>query len=819
MNFYCKSKFSHIATHLPLLVIFLFLSLRPQYGQSYKTISLDTTTTYQTMVGFGGSLAFYEGWVTSHPNKSGIYDALFGELSLDILRLRNAHGYDNVMIDRAAEFVQAAEVSLGRPISVLSTSWGPPGYLKSNNSRSDGGTLKYTVTDGVVEFGYADFAHWWNSSLDEYNAHGIYPDYISIQNEPDWSAPYESCRMDPKETITATDTIAGYNKALAAVYDTIQTREAVPGLLGPENIGIGYNSVENYSNEMDLSLVEGIAHHLYHGVPADQPYSSTNFKKVGDYHPEIPHFQTEYSLGDWWSLAGLIYMSLCQENVVAYLYWDLAWDGNGLVSLDFPWDQTRWSNSDGYTRTKDFYVFKQYSAFIHPGWERLSTTDPGENAVLSAFISPGKDSATMVVINRSESESLICNLHVPGYSINRADLYVTSANKNCAYEGDKTEELPEIPPLTIATISMGLSELADGNLVESITLTPSEDSITSRLDTVKIDAFVLPNNVSDRALFWEITTNSTLANVTQSGWLIANGTANGQVTVRATATDGSGIYAETIITLVNQVWVSSITLDTHPEIIDEKSGSIKFTANVSPDDAFNKVLLWEITQGSELASIDQEGLLQTNGTGDGTVIIMVSATDGSGVSLSVSIKITNQVEVTSLELTPSEATIDTLMGSQKFMAHIYPENASVKSVSWSITSGSSLAMVDPVGRVIAKGTADGDVTVRATSDADPLIFGDATVHVINQSDNTGSYMQENVRFWSNNNRVFFQIQGRDAARELSLYTVDGKLLLKHKIEPYTIRGEVVLPSNHGNLIIAVLEERDGSRKHFKIAVE
>ena len=68
------------------------------------------------------------------------------------------------------------------------TSWGPPAYLKSNNDRGNGGTLKYTVSGSNVLFDYAGFAHWWNKSLDEYNENGIFPKYISIQNEPDWTA-------------------------------------------------------------------------------------------------------------------------------------------------------------------------------------------------------------------------------------------------------------------------------------------------------------------------------------------------------------------------------------------------------------------------------------------------------------------------------------------------------------------------------------------------------------------------------------------------------------------------------------------------------
>ncbi len=164
---------------------------------TYTPVNFDPAVKYQTMTGWGASLAFYEGWLTAHPKKAEIYDVIFKELSLDILRVRNAYDYDNTMIGRVKEFNQAAQKSLGHPIDILVSSWGPPAYLKSNNDKNNGGTLKYTVSDGKVNFNYAGFARWWNLSLDDYNKNGVYPKYVSIQNEPDWKADYESCLLQP----------------------------------------------------------------------------------------------------------------------------------------------------------------------------------------------------------------------------------------------------------------------------------------------------------------------------------------------------------------------------------------------------------------------------------------------------------------------------------------------------------------------------------------------------------------------------------------------------------------------------------------------
>lgn len=428
---------------------------------TYTPVNLVIDESYQTMAGFGASLAYYENWLTAHPWKGEIYDAIFKELSLDILRVRNAFGYDNTMITRVKEFHQAALKSLGRPIVVMVTSWSPPGYLKSNNSHTNGGTLKYSVSNGKVNFGYAEFARWWNQSLYNYNANGIYPAYISIQNEPEWKTSYESCLLKPSETVTATDTIAGYNKALDAVYDTLRKRNVPPRILGPECVGIGYNSVENYVNALDVSKLYGIAHHLYHGANETDPYSSTDFAKVGNYRPGIPHFQTEYSRGDWFPMAGMIYKSLNDENAVAYLFWDLIWTGGGLVDLEFPWDANRWTTPKGYTRTKHFFIFKQFSAWIHPGWKRVKVNSPSPMVKSVAFISAGRDSATLVAINTSGTTSYGLKAGVPGYTIDKTMITRTSAG-----EDGVTVAMPAdsviLVPRSVSTLALKISEANTG---------------------------------------------------------------------------------------------------------------------------------------------------------------------------------------------------------------------------------------------------------------------------------------------------------------------------------------------------------------------
>ncbi len=443
-----------------ILAGFLLLGSFNAQGQSrIDEVKVNTGITYQTITGFGASLAYYEGWLTAHPNKSQIYNAIFKELSLDILRVRNAYGYDNNMVGRVKEFNTAAQTALGKPIPILVSSWGPPASLKSNKDKSNGGTLRYTVENGKINFDYAGFAQWWKQSLLNYHANGVYPTYISIQNEPDYKATWESCLLRPSEVVNATDTIAGYNKALDAVYDTLVKHNLKPKILGPETIGIGYNAVENYVNALDIKKLDGIAHHLYHGVDENNPYASTDFTKVGNFKKDVPKYQTEYSRSDWYSMIGMIYKSLNDEGVVAYFYWDLIWDNGGLVSLDFPWDRNRWKNNVGFERTKEFYGFKQFSAYIHPGWIRVNITSPTVMVKNLAFISPDRDSLTVVSINTSATTNYNLKLNISGLKINETEIIRTSYSENGAKIEGKPDSAITIVPRSITTIAMKTTEI------------------------------------------------------------------------------------------------------------------------------------------------------------------------------------------------------------------------------------------------------------------------------------------------------------------------------------------------------------------------
>ncbi|MHC5214919.1 MAG: hypothetical protein ACYSOO_10095, partial [Planctomycetota bacterium] len=170
--------------------------------------TVNATTAHQMIEGFGAAGAWYDPQlVTLGQSQPAVYDVLFGDLGLDIYRLRNKYAQDGDTdyMSNSSTIITNAEASLGRPLKILMSAWSPPAYLKSNGETGNGGTL----IGGPNNYDYAGLATWWADSITAWSSppYGVDADYISIQNEPDWTATRDTCRYDPTENSTN----AGYD--------------------------------------------------------------------------------------------------------------------------------------------------------------------------------------------------------------------------------------------------------------------------------------------------------------------------------------------------------------------------------------------------------------------------------------------------------------------------------------------------------------------------------------------------------------------------------------------------------------------------------
>ncbi|HYA47997.1 MAG TPA: carbohydrate binding domain-containing protein, partial [archaeon] len=221
------------------------------------TGEIDTGTRHAKIEGFGASGAYYTMDLLRHEQKARLYDLLFKELGLDILRIRNTYEIDPASFRETVDIVKGAKAATGSRLKIMMSAWSPPAALKSNN-KTVGGTL--AKRDG--KFVYSEFAQWWYDSLRAYAAAGVKADYITIQNELNYPAPWDSCQFAPTET--ADPNLPGYDVAFEAVWQKLhgEMGQAMPKMLVPETSSIG--DAKAYITSLpDLSHIYGYAHHLY----------------------------------------------------------------------------------------------------------------------------------------------------------------------------------------------------------------------------------------------------------------------------------------------------------------------------------------------------------------------------------------------------------------------------------------------------------------------------------------------------------------------------------------------------------------------------
>jgi uncharacterized protein YjdB len=266
----------------------------------------------------------------------------------------------------------------------------------------------------------------------------------------------------------------------------------------------------------------------------------------------------------------------------------------------------------------------------------------------------------------------------------------------------------------------------------SVTGTAGATTISTANGTLQLIAMVLPANATNKAVTWTITSGADKASISSSGLVTALN--NGTAVARATALDGSGVYGTLTITISNQaVQVTSISVAGAGGVttINSDNGSLQLSATVLPANALNKTVTWSITSGTDKASISPSGLLTA--LDNGTAIARATANDGSGVYGTLTITISNQVvPVTGISVTGAggASLITIIGGTLQLNATVLPANATNKTVTWTITSGTDKASISSTGLVTA--LAYGTAIARATANDGSGFYGTLIIPISNQ---------------------------------------------------------------------------------------
>ncbi|HEX3776573.1 MAG TPA: malectin domain-containing carbohydrate-binding protein [Polyangiaceae bacterium] len=326
-------------------------------------------------------------------------DLLFSQsagIGLSILRV--AISPDATDISTYANAQKAA----ARGAIVWGSPWSPPAQWKDNGSTSNGGHLLTADYDA------------WATSLASFAStmaqNGVTLYGISAQNEPDYSADWDSC-------LYSSDQMIAFIKVLGPKLSALNPR---PKLIAPE--ASNWGALWGYG---DAILADSTAS-AYTDIIAthDYTYATPTHDAISK-----PIWETEVSsfdgpstdIGNGLTVASWIHRALVTGQVSAWHYWWLigqANDNEGLINA-------------GNVPTKRLYVLGNYSKFVRPGSNMVGITGPVPSGVsVSAYFNAATGGIAIVAINANAADTAL-PLFVPG-SHSSATPWVTSASDDLA---------------------------------------------------------------------------------------------------------------------------------------------------------------------------------------------------------------------------------------------------------------------------------------------------------------------------------------------------------------------------------------------------
>jgi O-glycosyl hydrolase len=416
----------------------------PIVGQADGALAVDLANTAQVIDGFGGANA-WQSLPSDATARARIVDLLFSRsrgAGLSILRNRipfreqsgdggaipdyNDHfltyvdgqnyqytvnpdgsktfalDWDNWDLGNTRDLISMIQ-AMGEDAGLammLSTPWTPPNNSTTNWKLDVPDAVNYPQVGGTLDPAhYADYADVLADYALGFADHmGMPLAAISIQNEPDFKADYESCSW----------TAGQVHDFLAVLKLELASKATPPGLriLAPEDSNFEESLVVPSLDDPNTASVVGVVGvHQY-------DYAEANFAAkplpTVESHAK-PLWMTEVSQGaandssitDGLYWAQMIHTDLTLAQVNAFNYWWL-WASSSsksaLIGLD----------GATVTENKRLFTLGQFSRFVRPGWLRIAVaTSPVAGVSSSAFRDPVGGQLAVVLINAGTIDKTI----------------------------------------------------------------------------------------------------------------------------------------------------------------------------------------------------------------------------------------------------------------------------------------------------------------------------------------------------------------------------------------------------------------------------
>jgi O-glycosyl hydrolase len=400
------------------------LSFAPDGNSNPLTITVDETSQFQQMEGFGASFTDSSAWLVYNKlNSTQRTDLMTNLLSptngigLSLLRQPlgasdfstvGNYSYDDVpagqtdlnltgfSINHDLTYIVPVlkqAIQLNPAVKIIGTPWSPPGWMKTTGSMI-GGNLK---TED-----YSPLANYFVKYIQAYQAQGVPVNYITVQNEPLYIPPgYPGMGMAATEQASFIKNYLG--PALGA--SNIKTK-----ILAYDHNWDATSYPETVlSDPAAAQYISGIAWHWYGGTVNAQTVLHNEY-------PNKDAFITEASGGTWQGGDANGFRAVLDTLVIngsrnwanGVVLWNMALDTNngptnggcgtcrGVVTID--------QSSGNVTYNVDYYALGHASKFLQPGAYRIGSNTFGSNIEDVAFKNPD-GSKVLIAYNAGSSQS------------------------------------------------------------------------------------------------------------------------------------------------------------------------------------------------------------------------------------------------------------------------------------------------------------------------------------------------------------------------------------------------------------------------------
>jgi glucuronoarabinoxylan endo-1,4-beta-xylanase len=384
-----------------------FVGNKPPGTAQSGDVTINPATTYQTMDGFGIADVWQSKTNSTQTLLTLLFDPVNG-IGLTLLRIGidGTSGQPKIMGDAAFVDGPAVVKNGGK---VWAAPWSPPASMKDNNNINNGGHLLTADYDAWASVLAAFPAYYKQQS-------GVDLYAVSAQNEPDFTASYQSCVYSSTQMNAFIKVLA---PKLAALNPPVGLLAAEPDTWG--NLWRGDNYGNNILNDATVNpLVTVIATHDY-----DNASSTSTTRPAPPAGANSTHrlWETEITYSSGASItAGLdiargIYAAVTSGGVNGWLYW---------------WTQAFMDGGSAASPPKRVYGMGNFSKFVRPGYVRVGITGTPSAVQIVPFLNPSDGTIAIVALNSGTSAQQV-SFFVSGSGWpGTVTPYVTSASANLA---------------------------------------------------------------------------------------------------------------------------------------------------------------------------------------------------------------------------------------------------------------------------------------------------------------------------------------------------------------------------------------------------